>query len=332
MKIVKVNGNIFREYDIRGIYGDDLTEDSVYTIGRAIGTSFIKRNIFDTVLGMDNRLSSPVLGNALIKGLLESGINVTNIGLVTSPICYCATKILNINASVMITASHNPKEFNGIKVSFNGEHNCFGEDIKEFYQNIINNDYISGNGKYFSKDIKNEYIEMVLKDIHLKRRLKIAYDCGNGTTSVIVKEIFKRLNVEVIGLYDESDGNFPNHHPDPSIEENLKELKKTVIREKCDLGISYDGDGDRVGVIDEKGNFVEIDKVMIVVWRYLSKFNFKNRGALFDIKCSKSLEDEIKKLTGAKSRCIPFEQEHIGDTCVCCGKKADKMVVWGRQY
>ena len=293
---MKVNKLMFREYDIRGIYGEDIDEEVSYLIGRAFASKLTKLGLNKTVLAHDNRLSSPVIKENLLKGLVDSGITVYDLGLASTPMCYFATNYYNVNTSMMITASHNPKEYNGFKFSYNGIHNAFGDQVREIYDIIERKDFVDGQGKVIPKDIRSEYIKLLTSNIKLgKRKIKVVYDCGNGTTSVIADDIFKQLNVEAIPLYNISDGSFPNHHPDPCVEENNRDLKEMVIKNKADLGVGFDGDGDRVGVIDEKGNMIDIDKYMIIMWRYLYDKVNKKEG-FFDVKCTKALEDELIKL------------------------------------
>ena len=293
---MKVNKLMFREYDIRGIYGEDIDEEVSYLIGRAFASKLTKLGLNKTVLAHDNRLSSPVIKENLLKGLVDSGITVYDLGLASTPMCYFATNYYNVNTSMMITASHNPKEYNGFKFSYNGIHNAFGDQVREIYDIIERKDFVDGQGKVIPKDIRSEYIKLLTSNIKLgKRKIKVVYDCGNGTTSIIADDIFKQLNVEAIPLYNISDGSFPNHHPDPCVEENNKDLKEMVIKNKADLGIGFDGDGDRVGVIDEQGNMIDIDKYMIIMWRYLCDKVNKKEG-FFDVKCTKALEDELIKL------------------------------------
>lgn len=293
---MKVNKLMFREYDIRGIYGEDIDEEVSYLIGRAFASKLTKLGLNKTVLAHDNRLSSPVIKENLLKGLVDSGITVYDLGLASTPMCYFATNYYNVNTSMMITASHNPKEYNGFKFSYNGIHNAFGDQVREIYDIIEKKDFADGQGKVISKDIRSEYIKLLTSNIKLgKRKIKVVYDCGNGTTSIIADDIFKQLNVEAIPLYNISDGSFPNHHPDPCVEENNKDLKEMVIKNNADLGVGFDGDGDRVGIIDEKGNMIDIDKYMIIMWRYLYDKVNKKEG-FFDVKCTKALEDELIKL------------------------------------
>ena len=289
--------NIFREYDIRGVYGEELSDELAYHIGRAFGTKLIRQNISTTVVAYDNRLSSVALEKNLVKGLVDTGVIVKRIGLATTPMCYFAANYTGCNSSMMITASHNPKEYNGFKFSYNGVHNAYGKSVMEIHDLIEKQDYENGVGRVEDVDIRDAYINLVTKDLHFGRKIKAIYDCGNGTGSVIAGDIFKRLTNEIdaIPLFDISDGNFPNHHPDPCVEENLTILKEEVLKNHADVGVGYDGDADRVGFIDEKGTFIEIDKFLAVMWDYLYD-KVPKKECLFDVKCSKTLEDELIKL------------------------------------
>ena len=293
---MKVNKLMFREYDIRGIYNEDIDEEVSYLIGRAFGSNLKRMGKKETLVGYDNRISSPIIEENLVKGITESGVNVVRLGLVTTPMYYYGWDLLNIKCGVMITASHNPKEYNGFKFSYNGIHNAYGKDVYDLYDTIINKNFTNGNGTITNKDIKSEYIKLLWENIELgNRKLKVVYDCGNGTTSIVAKEVFNNPNIEFIPIFADSNPEFPNHHPDPCVEENLAYLKKKVLETHADVGIAFDGDGDRVGVVDEKGNMVEIDKYMIIIWRDIYN-KVKNKKCLFDIKCSKALEDELIKL------------------------------------
>ena len=287
---------IFREYDIRGIYNEEMDDETAYHIGRAFGTKLNQIGKKSTVLGYDNRLSSVNLEKNLLKGLVDSGIEVLRLGLVTTPMCYFAANYYEVNASMMITASHNPKEYNGFKFSYNGIHNAYGASVKEIYDIIQKGEYTEGIGSIKEVNIENAYIDLVLNKLNLgKRKIKVVYDCGNGTTSIIADKIFSKLDIESIGICNESDGNFPNHHPDPCVYTNLTMLKEKVLETHADIGIGYDGDGDRVGFIDNMGNMIETDKFMIIMWHYLYD-KVDNKAGLFDVKCTKALEDELIKL------------------------------------
>ena len=294
---MQLNESMFREYDIRGVYNEDLNGEVAYNIGRAFGTKLREKNILSTVVGYDNRLSSVELEENLVKGLIECGINVKRLGLVTTPMCYFAANYLNVNSSMMITASHNPKEYNGFKFSYNGIHNAYGDSVKEIYRIIVSGNYIDGNGTSENVDIRDAYIDLVINKLDFgDKKIKVVYDCGNGTSSIIADDIFKHLPmVDSYGLFNESDGNFPNHHPDPCVEENLSTLKEKVKELHADLGVGYDGDADRVGFVDENGTFIEIDKFLAIMWNYLYD-KVDKKECLFDVKCSKTLEDELNKL------------------------------------
>lgn len=294
---MKVNSEMFREYDIRGVYGEDLSAEVAYLIGKAFGTKLKELNIQSTVVGYDNRLSSVELEENLVKGLVETGANVKRLGLVTTPMCYFAANHLGTNCSMMITASHNPKEYNGFKFSYNGVHNAYGKSVKEIYEIIEKGEFASGEGTTENVDIKEDYINLVVNKLDFgERRVKVVYDCGNGTSSIIAKEVFDRLpNIESVGICDVSDGNFPMHHPDPCVESNLDMLKVKVKEVGADIGVGYDGDCDRVGFIDENGTFIEIDKFLVIMWKHLVNIVDK-KECLYDVKCSKVLEDELNKI------------------------------------
>ena len=300
---MELNKLMFREYDIRGIWEKDINEEISYHIGRAFATKLLSFGKNKMLVGYDNRTSSETIEKNLIKGLTDGGVNVVRLGLVTTPMYYYAWDKLNIKCGIMITASHNPKEYNGFKMSYNGIHNCFGKDVTDLYYVIINGIYSEGNGTITNADIKEDYIKMIHNHINMgNNKLKVVYDCGNGTTSIIANDIFKSNDyIEYIPLFAESDGAFPNHHPDPSVEENLKQLKEKVLEVHADCGIAFDGDGDRVGVVDNLGQMIPIDKYMIIIWRDIYNKVAKKEG-FFDVKCSKALEDELIKL-GIKPIC-----------------------------
>ncbi len=308
--IKNINPNIYRGYDIRGIYGNDLDENIAYTIGLAYA-KYIKNNGYTKcVIGRDNRSSSMPLFKALVQGIIEGeNIEVIDIGLCTTPMYYYAQIFLNdgknIMPGIMITASHNPKEYNGLKISFNDFGNACGDMIQDFRKFVEENSKSEKNnnevkGNIIKEDIKDGYLNLIKDSIKLgNRKIKVVVDTANGTASIIAKDVFDMFKdkVELIPLYMESDSNFPNHHPDPSVEENNADLKKAVLENKADLGIGIDGDGDRVGIIDENGKMVFIDYYAIIIWRNIMD-KVSNKKALFDVKCTKSLADEIIKLGG----------------------------------
>ena len=294
--------HIFRGYDIRGVYGKNITEDVAYTIGLGFGNYIAEIGKTKCIVGHDNRLSSPALHDALTKGLIEAGVEVTSLGIVTTPMYYYAAIKLGIPSGIMITASHNPKDENGFKIAFDESGNAKGQEIQDFYKYIVKGNFTPKQGSIKTYDIKNDYIDLFKKSLNFgPRRVKVVIDCGNGTTSIIAKEMFSQFNIELIDIFSQSDGSFPNHHPDPSIEANLEVLKKTVLENHADVGLAFDGDGDRVGVITEKGIFIPNDWYMIIMIRSMIN-DVRNKTFLYDVKCSKALQDEIDKL-GAKGIC-----------------------------
>ncbi len=293
MKIVKINENIFREYDIRGIYDIDINIDVAYTIGRSFG-SYIKNK--QVIIGYDNRTSSPIIAENLILGLIESGCNVINLGLVTTPMYYYAKKKNNIESGIMITASHNPKEYNGFKISFDIIGNAYGHLIKDFKDFTNKGHFISGNGRITNLDIKNDYLNLIKDSINLgPKKIKLVVDCGNGTGSIIIKDILDLFDIEYELLYCESNPEFPNHEPDPAVYNNQLDLSEQVLKLKYDFGFGIDGDADRVGIVDEKGNIIAADIYLALIYRDLSN-KIKPKKAIYDVKCSKTLIDELDKL------------------------------------
>ena len=290
-----INKNIFREYDLRGIYPTEIDANDAYTIGRSFGTYIKQFNETETLIGHDNRHSSPELSEALIKGIRESGMNVIDLGLVTTPMYYAAKKIYKINTGIMVTASHNPKEYNGFKISFSKIGNAYGKLITDFRDFTSKLEFDEGNGSLEKRNIKELYLEQIKNSINLNKKIKVVVDCGNGTGSVIIKDVLEKLGIEYYPLYCDSDADFPNHHPDPSVHDNQIDLAKKVVELGYDFGFGVDGDADRVGIVDEKGNILTSDIYMIIMYRYLNK-QLKNRKALFDVKCSRALIDELKKL------------------------------------
>lgn len=318
---------IFREYDIRGIVPDDINEEVAYKIGLGYG-SYLQEFLNQTacVISHDNRVSSPMLHDNLVKGLLETGINVIDYGLTTTPMHYYARHVNDLYG-IMITASHNPKNENGFKFSFDKYANARGKMVKDLKDYIDQGKFLKGKGKLEHKDIKNEYIDYVISNLKLgKRKIKVVLDLANGTTSCIARDIFSKLNLDLTIINEESDGNFPNHHPDPSIEENLKQLKAKVKKIKADIGIGFDGDGDRIGIVDEKGNMVSIEAYAVIILRNIID-KVDNKKFLYDPKCSDNFKDEIERLGGTPVICrtgtsytqekvlrenIPFGIQYVG--------------------
>ncbi len=292
-----LNKTIFREYDIRGEYKTQIDSDTAYTVGLAFGTKIRSLGKKECVVGHDNRLSGEELTNALLEGILSTGVDVKFLGLVTTPMYYFACLHLQIDCGVMVTASHNPVNDNGFKIAVENYDNICGEKVKELYDIAVHGEFAVGTGSLQHVDVREAYLKRLTRDIQLERRLKVVIDPANATTSTLVHDVFDKLNLDVTYINDVSDGSFPSHHPDPSVPENMVQLREKVLELGADLGIGYDGDGDRLGIIDEAGNIVAIDTFMAIVWDDIFE-TAKNKTALFDVKCSKQLEDEILRLGG----------------------------------
>ncbi len=293
-----IKKNIFRLYDIRGIVGEDLTEEAVYRIARALAAQAARRGWQKIVLGRDNRMSSPRIREITIKALLDSGCEIVDLGVVITPIFYFAARHLDIKAGLMITASHNSSEFNGFKMLL-GETTIYGEEIQEIRQLAESGDFISDSGgSLIEIDIVDDYIDMIKEKIRLgPKKLKVVVDCGSGTASLFAPRLFRELGCQVVELYCESDPNFPHHHPDPVAVENCQDLIQVVRQEQADLGIGLDGDGDRLGVVDREGNIIWGDMLMIIFWREILPHH-PGTDCIVEVKCSQSLIDEIYRLGG----------------------------------
>ena len=292
---MEISKSIFREYDIRGIYPDQIDENSISLIAKAIAIKCEQENVQEICIGRDGRLSGESLLNALEKSLSEYGINVKNTGLVTTPLLYFAAKKNKYKSGVMITGSHNPKNYNGIKLIINDKPVSGNEIYKLIFKNI-NESEIPGKIEHI--DIKSKYIEEVKNSIQIVGdvQIKVVIDCGNGAAGCIAPKLFKELGCEVVELFTEVDGNFPNHHPDPGKLENLKDLIEEVKSTKADLGLAFDGDGDRVGLVTDKGQVIYPDKILMIFSKQILN---KHKGSIiFDVKCSNTLHKLIKDLGG----------------------------------
>jgi phosphomannomutase/phosphoglucomutase len=291
-----MNKNIFREYDIRGIYPVDLNEDVYFEIGNAIASKCNQLSIDSIVLGRDGRLSGKSLMNALESSLINNGINVENIGVVTSPLLYYAAKKHSSKSGIMVTGSHNPKEYNGIKMIINDEP-VSGKEIFELI-GAPNNATSKGTASV-NKDVIDNYIDEVKsKNIQSKKdKIKVVIDCGNGAAGVIAPKLFTALGFSVVEIYSEVDGSFPNHHPDPGRPENLKDLSDKVLSEKANIGLAFDGDGDRLGVVDNEGKIIPQDKFLMLLAKDVLK-NSPQAKIIFDVKCTNRLKDVILSYGG----------------------------------
>ena len=285
---------IFRQYDVRGIYPSDLNDEDAYVFGRAFA-SYIKTN--KVIIGHDNRLSSESISENLIKGLIESGADIIDLGLCTTPIYYYYKKLFNIENGIMITASHNPKEYNGFKFSFSILGNACGKEIFDFRDFLFKKNFKNLKGSYQKYDDNFEsYINKIKESVNLgNKKIKAVFDPGNGTGAIVLDKILKNFDIDYKIINGNSDGNFPVHHPDPSVEENMQMLKDEVKENHFDIALGIDGDADRVGVVDDKAVFTPIDNVMINIYKYLNP-TLKNRNAIMDVKCSKAVIDEMKKI------------------------------------
>jgi phosphomannomutase/phosphoglucomutase len=294
---VDINPKIFREYDIRGIVDKDLSLEFVEYLGRGIGTFFRERGKKRVALGRDARLSSPAYAEAVTQGLLSTGCSVVDIGLVPTPLLYFAVYYKKNEAAVMITGSHNPPEYNGFKMMV-GEETLYGETIQQVYRILKEGKVITDTqGTRSSYDVIPEYESYVLKDVRLRRKLKVVLDAGNGTAGVVAVPIFRKLGCDVAELYCEPDGRFPNHHPDPTLPEAMEDLVKEVKETGADFGVGFDGDGDRIGVVDDQGNLLWGDQLMIVFSRDVLPAN-PGATVISEVKASKLLYEEIKRLGG----------------------------------
>ncbi len=294
-----VPASIFKAYDIRGIVGETLTPELIFDIGRAIGSEAYNRGQQTIAVARDGRLSGPELLEELINGLLESGRDVINLGLVPTPVLYFSTHYMSTSTGVMLTGSHNPSNYNGLKMVLRGE-TLSGDTIQALRHRIEVGDFQSGVGSVEETDIVPDYIERILGDVELQRPLKVVVDCGNGVAGDLAPRLLRSLGCEVIDLYCEIDGNFPNHHPDPSKPENLSDVIEAVMTNNADLGLAFDGDGDRLGVIDSRGNVIWPDRQMVL---YAKDVISRNPGAevIYDVKCSRHLGPAIKGFGGKPS-------------------------------
>lgn len=293
--------SILREYDIRGIFGSTLTTDAVHVIGRAFGTILTQRRsdrdeLATVAVGYDGRLSSPELEAALVEGLAACGLKVIRVGLGPTPMLYYATHFLETTAGMMVTGSHNPPEFNGIKMVLEGK-SFFGADIQKLGRLASSEDFVSGSGEVTDHPVINEYVERLLQDFQGSQPLTVAWDPGNGAAGDAVRMLTDELPGRHILLNAEIDGTFPAHHPDPTVETNLDQLKQTVASKHCDLGIAFDGDGDRIGVVDSRGRILWGDQLMVI---FAGEVLEELPGAtiIADVKASQVLFDEIKRMGG----------------------------------
>jgi phosphomannomutase / phosphoglucomutase len=287
---------IFKAYDIRGIVGKTLTPAIVELVGRALGTEAIARGGSKFVIGRDGRLSGPELAAALARGLAAAGCDVVDVGMVPTPVVYFAIQHLGAGSGVAVTGSHNPPDYNGLKMVVASE-TLSGDQIQALRQRILKNDFATGAGTITQTDVNEAYMQRILGDVKLSRKMRIVLDCGNGVAGDIGPKLFRRLGCDVTELFCKVDGNFPNHHPDPSKPENLEDVIREVKKGGYDVGIAFDGDGDRCGVISPDGSIIWPDRQMIL---YARDVLSRHPGAeiIYDVKCSRTLDAEIRKAGG----------------------------------
>ena len=282
---------IFKAYDIRGVVGRTLTAQHMHLIGQALGSEAMSRGLTSIAFARDGRLSGPELGQALVKGLLSTGVNIIDVGMVPTPVLYYAAAELTGGSGVMLTGSHNPSDYNGIKMVL-GDETLAGDAIQALKMRIDNNDFVQGTGQYQTNPQSNQYIERIAGDVKLAHPLKIVIDSGNGVAGALAPKLFRTLGCEVVELYSEVDGRFPNHHPDPSQPGNLRDLIEMVQSANADVGFAFDGDGDRLGVVSPDGNIIWPDRLMML---FAADVLSRNPSAqiIFDIKCSNNLTQAI---------------------------------------
>lgn len=292
-----INHFIFREYDIRGIVGKDLTDEVVGLLGRGIGTYFRRHGVQKISLGGDIRLSSEPFRKLLSSGMQAVGVDVVDIGAVPTPVQYFSMHHLDgVESGVMITGSHNPPDYNGFKITLNNRP-VFGPMIQDIYKIIADADFETGNGSYETANVIPAYIDYLKNNIKIDGKVKVVLDSGNGAASLVAHKLFREMGVETIDLFDTPDGHFPNHHPDPTVEANIQDLIKTVRESDADFGVGYDGDADRIGVVDEQGNIIWGDRLMII---FGTAILAERPGAdiIFEVKCSQALPEMITKAGG----------------------------------
>ena len=293
---MNIPAEIFKAYDIRGIVDETITDEVTYKIGQAIGSEIIAAGKNSIVIGRDGRLSGPRLAKMLADGLQAAGVSVTDIGVAPSPVVYFSAYQLDISSCVAITGSHNPPNYNGFKIVVDGT-TLSSERIQNLYQRIVNNNFNHGAGTYHEVSVIDDYIKRVVSDIKLARPMKIVIDCGNGVGGATAPQLFRDLGCEVIDLYSEVDGTFPNHHPDPAKLENLTDLIEAVQAHDAEIGLAFDGDADRLGVVTPKGEVIWPDRQMILFARDILARN-PGTEIIYDVKCSRSLAAEIEAAGG----------------------------------
>jgi len=292
----EVLSGLFKMYDIRGIYGQDLTDNVSLLIGKALGTFFLQNGQKKVFVGRDNRISGEKVFQNLTKGLLSTGCDIVNLGIIVTPLIYFSWYDQDANATVMITASHNPPEYNGFKCSLNKKP-LISEDYQKVKEICLSENFTCGKGKITSLGVWESYKNKIKSTVKIAKRLKVAIDCGNGTESLFAPQLITELGCEVIPLFCESDGSFPNHQPYPQKIEFYEELRKTIKEKGCDAGIAFDGDGDRIGFYDENGNYIENDRLAMLFAQEICQQN-PHPKIVMNVSTSLSVIDFIKSCGG----------------------------------
>jgi phosphomannomutase / phosphoglucomutase len=296
---IALSRDIFREYDIRGVAGKDLTPEAARLVARAYAAFLRGKNVSGEIaVGRDNRPSGTDLHREIVAGLLESGFDVVDIGIVPTPLAYWSQHNLNVVGGIQITGSHNPPEFNGFKLGL-GRRSIYGDDIQRIYQLALDGNFPNGEGKSRDEEIIERYVDdVVARTGPISRPLKVIADAGNGAGALVAPLLFEKLKQPIRCLFCESDGTFPNHHPDPTVPENLAALIAAVKEDKADVGIAFDGDADRIGVIDETGAIIWGDQLLIIYARDVIARKGRGQPIIFDVKCSQALPESVEKAGG----------------------------------
>ena len=330
----EINPGIFRAYDIRGVYGSDLTEDNICRIGQAIGSEALALGISTLLFGRDARLSSPSLGKALVSGIRSSGCHIVDLGVIHTPLLYFATFASEWDSGVMLTASHNPANYNGIKIVL--RRSCLSDNqITRIYQRIVQHDVAQGSGAYQCLDMAPAYLERITTDVRLQRRLKVVVDCGNAVTATIAPQLFRDLGCDVVTLFAELDGRFPNHDPDPTQPANLTALIRTVREQGADLGIAFDGDGDRLGLVAQDGEIINADLLLAMLVKDIVP-RHPGKPVIFDVKCTDRLVALVQKLGGEpimhRSGHSLMKQKMVATGAVLGGEFSAHVFILDRWY
>ena len=295
-----MKSHIFRQYDIRGIVGEDLDAEVTEAVGRAFGSRVRLDSSLRSptvAVGYDNRLTSPSLADGLIAGIRSAGVDVVDVGTVPTPVLYWSEVTLGADAGVQITGSHNPPEWNGIKMTHGGS-SLYGDAIQDLLRSIDESDFTSGSGGYERVTVLDRYVDDIAGRFNLERPMRVAVDCGNGTGSILAVRLLEAIGVEVTPLFCESDPTFPNHHPDPTVDDNLIDLIRSVESGNHDLGVAFDGDADRIGAIDDQGQIIRGDILLLLFGLDLLKKRGPGQKLIFDVKCSQVLPELFEKAGG----------------------------------